>query len=411
MPEPATGEVSPKQTVRHSGCMLLAVKPDTAPAKMNMSTLNKLLLSRSLYHLAKENVVSASGIRLSIACNLLQDSVECFLLALSEHVNAGVGQRTDFDKYFEQINLRIAPRELPFRLRLIALNKLRVNSKHYGLEPAKAELEPLLTTVWEFFNEVTRTDFGREFATISLVDILRDGEAKDLLRQAESAYESQDYTQCLIYCRETIFVRFEWLYDAQPFLNGKNAHGIMAFGSKVPYFARDQKYIEEIVKDPTDFVIYDHNSIEMELMKSGVDSIAYWNVWRLTPDVYRKSKDTSWIVKNDLRKLDSEGIKDRAEYVLLATTEMLLAADQNQNRTRSPDYRRFYLTLKRDAVPVYSKASKLSSVEQTTAAGVRKLFCDFSIEGLDGSGAFWHVTHWEEDARVNGFVHEDDIDI
>ena len=91
---------------------------------MNQSTLNKLLLSRSLYHLAKENLVSASGVRLSIACNLLQDSVECFLLALSEHVNAGVSQVTAFDKYFELINQKITPRELPFRVRLIALNKL-----------------------------------------------------------------------------------------------------------------------------------------------------------------------------------------------------------------------------------------------------------------------------------------------
>ena len=162
---------------------------------MNKSILNKLLLSRSLYHLAKENIASTSGIRLSIACNLLQDAVECFLLALSEHVNAGIGKKTDFDKYFEQINLKIALRELPFRPRLIALNKLRVNSKHYGLEPSKTELEPLLTTAWEFFNEVTRTDFGKEFVTISLVDVLRDGEAKDLLRQAESAYESQNYAQ------------------------------------------------------------------------------------------------------------------------------------------------------------------------------------------------------------------------
>ncbi|MBI3776230.1 MAG: hypothetical protein HY273_11875 [Gammaproteobacteria bacterium] len=376
---------------------------------MNKSILNKLLLSRSLYYLAKENAASASGNRLSIACNLLQDSVECFLLALSEYVNAGIGQRTDFDKYFEQINLKIVPRELPFRLRLIALNKLRVNSKHYGLEPAKAELEPLLMTVLEFFNEVTRIDFGREFATISLVDILHDGEAKDLLRQAESAYESQEYGQCLIRCREAVFVRFESRYDAQPFKNRSNTFGL-TLGSKVPYFARDQKYIEEYVKEPTDYVIYDHNSIEMVLMKSGVDSVAYWNVWRLTPDVYRKSKDTSWIVKNDLPKLDTEGIRDRAEYVLLATTEMLLAADQNQSRTRSTDYRRFYLTLNRDAVPVYSKASKLSPIEQTTPAGIRKLFCDFSIESLDGSGTFWHITHYEEGANVYGFVHEDEID-
>lgn len=377
---------------------------------MNKSTLNKLLLSRSLFQFAKENFQSTNGIRLSIACNILQDSVECFLLALSEHLNAGIGQRTDFGNYFEQINLKISPRELPFRLRLIALNKLRVNSKHYGLEPAKAELEPLFTTVLEFFDEVTRIDFGKEFATISLVDLLRDSEAKDVLKQAEAAFERQDYANCLVLCRQAVFLTFERSYDAQPFRNGKDSLGLLMLGSKVPYFARDQKYIEEHVEDPTDYVIYDHNALEMHLMKSGVDSVAYWNVWRLTPAVYRKGKDAPWVVKNDLRKLDEDGIKGRAEYVLVATTEMLLAADQNQSRTRSPDYRRFYLLLKRDSIPVYSKASKLSAINQTTPAGLRKISCDYSVEGLDGTDIFWHVSHWEDDVRIYGFIHKDDTD-
>jgi hypothetical protein len=376
---------------------------------MNKSTLNKLLLSRSLYQLAKENVQTTSGLRLSIACNLLQDSVECFLLALSEHVNADIGQGTQFDKYFQQINLKIAPRELPFRLRLISLNKLRVNSKHYGLEPAKSELEPLFTTVWEFFSEVTRSDFGKEFATLSLVDILRDCEAKEFLREAEAAFEASEFSQCLILCRQAIFVKFEWNYDAQQFLTGQPL-GLMAFGSKVPYFARNKKYLDDNVKEPTDYVIYDHSALEMELMKRGIDSVAYWNVWRLTPEVYRKSKDSPWIIKNDLRKLDSDGIKHRAEYVVLATTEILLADDQNQTRTRNADHGRYYLTLKNDAVPVFEKASKASAIIQTTPAGVKKLCCDYSIVGLDEEGTFWHVTHWEFDAHVFGFIHEDALD-
>lgn len=376
-------------------------------AQMNKSTLSKLLLSRSLYHFAKENAASANGIRLSIACNLLQDAVECFLLALSEHVNAGIAPRTDFDKYFEPINQKISPRELPFRLRLIALNKLRINSKHYGLEPAKAELEPLLTTVGEFFNEVTRNDFGKEFATISLLDILCDSESRDLLRQAESDYESHNYTQCLIHCREAIFVTFEWPYDAQPFTNDRD--WFLSIGSRVPYFARNKKYIEENVCDPTDFVIYDHSAIEMELVKSGVDSTKYWNVQRLTPEVYRKDSLAPWIVKRDFSKLDSDGIKDRAEYVLLATTEMMLAADQYRSRTRSHVGRRFQLTLNRDTVPVYSKASKQSSIAQTTPTGMLQLYSNFWIEGFDGSGNFWHLSHWETDPRIYGYVHEDDV--
>ena len=229
---------------------------------MNQSTLNKILLSRSLYHLARENLVSASGVRLSIACNLLQDSVECFLLAMSEHVNAGIGQSTTFEKYLDLINQKITPKELPFRVRLIALNKLRVNSKHYGLEPSKAEMESLLTTVWEFFDEVARSNFGRAFATISLVDLLRDNEAKNLLREAEAAFNSGDYPGCLVLCRQALFVTFEWHYDARMFLEDTNARGLASLRSKVPYFARDKNYLEENVKEPTDYVIYDHNALE-----------------------------------------------------------------------------------------------------------------------------------------------------
>ncbi len=377
---------------------------------MNKSTLNKLLLSRGLYQMAKEHIQSTSGIRLSIACNLLQDAVEVFLLALSEHVNANIDRASQFDKYFQIINLKIAPRELPFKVRLISLNKLRVNSKHYGLEPAKPELEPLFITVWEFFNEVTRSDFGKEFATLSLVDMLREGEAKELLRQAESAFEGSNYKQCLIFCRQAIFVKFEWRYDAQQFLTGQ-PRGLMAnASSNVPHFARDQEYLEEKIKDPTDYVIYDHNTLEMELMKSGVDSVAYWNVWRLTPEVYRKGEDAPWVVKNDLRKFDSDGIKDRAEYVLLATTEVLLAEEQSRSRMRTADYGRFYLTLKSDTVSVFSKASKDSKVVKTTPAGIRKLYCTYSIDSLDGDGIFWRVVHWEDDVDIYGFIHEDDLD-
>ncbi len=376
---------------------------------MNPTTLHKLLLARSLYHLAKENLDSASGIRLSIGCNLLQDSVESFLLAISEHVNAGVGQRSDFDKYFELINSKIAPSELPFRSRLLALNKLRVNSKHYGLQPSKSELAPLLTTVSEFFDEVTKSNFGKAFATLSLVDSLQDGEAKELLREAELAFDSRGFEKCLTLCRQSLYVTFEWPYDAQMFNTNNPPGGLAAMASQVPYFARNRTYIDKNVETPTDFVMYDHNNLDMQLLKRGIDSVAYWNVWRLTPEVYRSDPEGPWIVKNDFRKFEAEGINDRAEYVLLTTTEILLTVDRDRSQTRSPDYRRYFLELKRDEVPVYSKASKSSAVKQTTPPGIRKLYCDYNIVGLDEAGVFWHVAHWEDDARVDGFVHEDEV--
>ena len=150
---------------------------------MNRSTLHKLLLARRLLELARGNLTATNDISLGVGINQLQDSVELFLLAVSEHLNAGVKERTAFDQYFELINQKIAPKELPFRVRLLALNKLRVNSKHHGLAPAKSEVEGLPTTVREFFDETTTQVFNRRFATISLLDLVKNTEAKELLNK------------------------------------------------------------------------------------------------------------------------------------------------------------------------------------------------------------------------------------
>lgn len=140
---------------------------------MEKSIINKLLLSRRLFEIARENLQSSNELALSIGINLLQDSVEAFLLAVAEKVNAGIKNNTGFDKYFELINLKTSPKELPFQPILISLNKLRVNSKHYGLVPAKSEVDGLFVAVKEFFEEVSSSILDKSFSTLSIIDLLR----------------------------------------------------------------------------------------------------------------------------------------------------------------------------------------------------------------------------------------------
>ncbi len=378
---------------------------------MNRSVLHKLLLARRLFELARENLSSANDLSLGIGVNLLQDAVEAFLLAVSEHVNAGIQARTQFDQYFDLINDKIKPKELPFRPRLLALNKLRVNSKHFGLAPAKTETEGLLLTVREFLEEVTKSIMGVAFATISLIDLLRDGEAKSFLKEAEATFLNGDYENCLVNCRKAIFVRIETSYDVAPFGDDKpeNALGLLLLGRKAPYFARNKEYIDKNVNEPTEYIVLDYNALEMDLMKSGMDSVSYWNVWRLTPEVYRAGQDKDWMVKRDFAKLEKEGIKERAEYVLDTTINLLVSADQRIAATRSPDPRRYYINLRREEVPVYKKADKASEVVMTTPAGLRQLYVNFSVPALNGDSVFWHVAHFDKDCHIWGYIDNDEI--
>jgi hypothetical protein len=376
---------------------------------MNQSILHKLLLARRLYELARENTSAANDISLSIGVNLLQDAVELFLLAVSEHVNAGVQSGTNFDKYINLINAKIAPKELPFQPRLIALNKLRVNSKHYGLTPARSEVEGLQVTVREFFEEVASSILGLAFATVSLIDLVRDGEAKELLREAESAFSDGDFEGCLVGCRKAIFVRFESRFDIAPFAAGikPGTIGHALINSRAPFYAQTKEYIEEHVTEPTDFIVLDHNVLEMDLMKSGMDSVSFWNVWRLTPKVYRRETGDDWVVKREFSIFEEDGIRERAEYVLDTTINLFVTADQKLAATRSTEFRNYYVTLRQEQVPVYRKADTGSEVVATTPAGLTELFVDYVVSALDGTGRFWHINHLAEGIYLRGYISED----
>lgn len=378
---------------------------------MNRSFLHKLLLARRLYELARENLSSVNDLSLGIGINLLQDAVEAFLLAVSEHVNAGILSGIHFDRYFELINGKIAPKELPFRTRLIALNKLRVNSKHYGLAPAQSETEGLLVTVREFFDEVAGSVLGLSFATVSLIDLVRDGEAKELLKAAEQSFRAGEFEGCLVNCRKAIFVRIELAYDVAPFraTEEPTRRGLLFLGNRAPSFAKNREYVDKRVKDATDYIVLDHNDIEMELIKSGMDSVSFWNVWRLTPEVYRPSRGGEWVVKRDLRKLEKEGIQERAEYVLDTTVNLFVAADQKRAGVRAPERRDYYVTLKKDRVSVYEKADLNSAVVGTTPDDVTEVFVDFSVPALSGEGTFWHVAHTGDEWSIWGYIPEEAV--
>lgn len=160
------------------------------------------------------------------AVNLLQDAVEAFLIAVADFVPAEIDQNTKFDKYFVLINEKISPKELPFKSRLIRLNRIRVDSKHYGIQPARDECERVAVSVREFFEEVSNSVLGANFSSVSAIDLLDAGEIKILLLEAKSARESGDHEACVIACRKVLYVAVEYRYDVSKFREGK-AQGLL----------------------------------------------------------------------------------------------------------------------------------------------------------------------------------------
>jgi hypothetical protein len=377
---------------------------------MQKSIIHKLLLARRLLDLAREHLNSANELSLAIGVNLLQDSVEAFLLAIAERVNAQIQGRTGFEQYIDLIDAKIAPKSLPFRARLLALNKLRVNSKHFGLAPAQSEVSGLLITVRELYDEAATSILGVTFASVSLIDLLRDGEARELVREAELSFEKGDFESCLFNCRKAIFVRIEYEYDVAPFAEkGMSMVGLALRGGKAPHYACNKEYIDKNVRVPTDYVVLDSSRLDMDLMRMGIDTVSFWNVWRLTPEVYRSKKDGVWVHKRDFAKLESEGLRERAEYVLDTTITMLASADQKAAATRWTEARRYFIKLKRDSAPLYEKATINSPISVNVPAGISTVHVSYSVEALDGSGTFWKVLHYDEELFLTGYLPNDEV--
>lgn len=372
---------------------------------MDIDVINRVILARHLYGLAVSYLKSSNDLFLFSTVNLMQDAVEAFLLAVADHVDAQLNEKTNFDKYFVEINKKIAPSELPFKTKLLRLNRIRVDSKHHGIQPSKSECERLSLSTREFFEEVCNTVFGVNFSTISTIDLLEEGEVKNTLLEAKGFFDSGDHANCSITCRKVLYLEFEKNYDIGVFKNGAKPSGLLGPHSRAPYYTRNVEYINKNVSDPTGLIVVDHSDLDHELLKKGVDNTSYWNIWRLTPEVYR-NEDKSWIVKNDFDLLEPEILKDEIDYIFTTTIDIVYSVHSKRAATKTSSYRPYYIELKDEEIPVLSKADIASTVSATIPKDITRVDCDYSIQGLNNDGTYWHVSQFKQDASFWGYIHD-----
>ncbi|MBU6391552.1 MAG: hypothetical protein KGJ87_07965 [Planctomycetota bacterium] len=360
-----------------------------------------------MYELGLASLKSVNDIYLFSGANLLQDAVEAFLVGVADFVGVALDEKTHFDKYFVLINEKIAPKKLPFKNQLLRLNRIRVGSKHHGIQPARDECQRLVLAVREFFDEVSSSVLAVNFATVSTIDLLTEGEAKDQLLSAKNALDSGDLPMCAISCRKAIFLELERWYDVSEFKDGAERGGLGPI-TNAPFFARNKDYIEKYVKEPTDYIVYDHSDLDQKLLKYAVDNTAFWNVWRLTPKVYR-TKNKEWIVKYDFEKLDTETLKANIEYIFNTTVDIIIAIHSKKESIKQSTYQRYSVELKQEEVPVYEKADINSRVIGRTPKGLTQMDCDFRVPGFRGDGPYWHIHDLEHGYFLYGFIHDNDL--
>src|SRR6516164_8679427 len=103
------------------------------------------------------------------------------LWAIASHKGQLSKERAELIQLYDDVDAAISPERLSFRPKIVALNKRRINSKHYGICPDKKEATRLLESITEFLEDSFKKGLGANFRTVSLLDLLTKDEVNSLL--------------------------------------------------------------------------------------------------------------------------------------------------------------------------------------------------------------------------------------
>jgi len=156
-----------------------ALSPDTT----RRLALIRLLLARA----EQESRLAAPFSTDSI--NRLHDVAEMFL-ALAAQLH-GKSIPRDFTGYWEALEPTLG-RPLAYRAQMQRFNKLRVNLKHYGVEPAATEIAAAAAAVRGLLHDECPALFGLNLDEVSLSNFVSSAKARTLLDNAAAHWLNGD---------------------------------------------------------------------------------------------------------------------------------------------------------------------------------------------------------------------------
>jgi len=152
--------------------------------------INQLLLSKRLYIIGSNYVEAPDPISAGIAISLFQDSIEILCWSVLKDLDAPVKENTPFTSFFDQVEK--APnnkksKKLPFKAKILELNKARVNFKHYGNLPDISEAKKFKGYAEEFLRVSFNDFFDADFDSISLSQLIPFDDVRVSIESAEKA--------------------------------------------------------------------------------------------------------------------------------------------------------------------------------------------------------------------------------
>ena len=167
----------------------------------------------------------------------------------------------------------------------------------------------------------------------------------------------------------------------------------MMGGVKAPYYTRNKQWIDANVREPFDYIQLDHSRIRSDLVEWGINTQDFWNVWRLTPPVFRADKKAKWQIKREPHRFAEGAIEANVRYCLDAAITLILKKQDHFDLGK-------YLSgttansieIKAHAEPtsIYVKSTTTSEVSASVPQGTR-MNVSSVVPGLSTDDTFVYV--------------------
>jgi len=306
---------------------------------MKETTVYSLVIARTLFDKAAELCLADDRYLASAGLVLLQDALEMAFYALL--IEKGIDELKNLEsKSFDELigELKKAGVEVPRSGTLKALNKQRVVTKHYAQVAEPITVRNYFEAAEQVLEVAVKSAMGKSIRDILLSDLLEEGEARDLLKEAGQLIEAQKFLEALIEIRKAIFVEFENDYSVHRWrdYDGKAPRRLADLNPrlKAPFWTRSKEWIDEHVKDPLDYIQINYEKWRLDAMEWGINTAELQNLRNLTPAVFRSEKKGAWYVKYDMEFPVNGATLSNAKYCLDRAIGIILKKQEHQRTTR-----------------------------------------------------------------------------
>lgn len=351
---------------------------------------------------------------------VLQDAVELVLLAVLLELGVDEERSLETLAFPEMIAvLRRKGITVPKSGTIKAMNKHRVIIKHYGqtVDPDAAARYFFASRI--AIDAMLEQVIGSNLAGLFVNELVANPESKGCLDDALRALDDGRYIDAMIEIRKALFIEIEQDYS----IYGWRNHGVrdsvgllggaMMGGFKAPYYTRNKEWIEENVRESFDYVQLDHSQIRADLVEWGANTQDFWNIWRLTPPVFRADKESAWQVKREPHRIAEGAVEANVRYCLDAAITLILKKQDHFDLGRylsGTAERSVKITTRADPTNIYEKATTTSGVKDTVPRETRMRVSSV-VPGLGTDDMFVYVFPEPGDNRrmVFGYMLISDI--